>query len=83
MSDEMREYLRELSMWLCIGMGVGFAVLRFTLPSHGLNSQDIFKDLAHLFVGGMFGAFIASGKREYLLIGAALTAVEVVAAVCK
>jgi hypothetical protein len=37
-------------------MCVVIVLLRFTLPTRGLDSHDIFKDAAHLFVGGLMGA---------------------------
>jgi hypothetical protein len=37
---------------------IAFAGLRFTLPVRGLDLRDTFKDLAHVFVGGLFGAAI-------------------------
>jgi hypothetical protein len=42
-----------------IGSAV-FALLRFALPSTGeIHGDDVFKDLAHLWVGGLFGAALA------------------------
>ena len=47
-------------IYLVAVVTVIFAVLRMVLPSSGhVNHDDIFKDLAHLYVGGMFGAAIA------------------------
>lgn len=37
---------------------VGFAVARFTLPVSGLDSRDMFKDLAHIWVGCLLGAAV-------------------------
>ncbi len=47
-----------------------FAVLRFALPSAGLNSNDIFKDLAHIFVGTLLGAALCGVRRGGWLFGA-------------
>lgn len=49
------------------------ATIEPTLP---LQTQDIFKDVAHLFVGGCFGAGLA-GKKAGWILGGALTAFEV------
>lgn len=47
---------------LCLS--IVFVVLRFTLPVHGLDSKDIFKDLAHIFVGWLLGAWWV-GRQSY------------------
>lgn len=54
-----------------------FGVLRFTIPAPGLRPDDIFKDLAHLFVGFLFGVGTRSSKAFRLALG--LTAVEILA----
>lgn len=57
-----------------------FGVLRFVLPVSGtVNKADIYKDLAHLYVGGLFGAWLAAGDTAYLLLALGLTVLEVVA----
>lgn len=56
-----------------------FAGLRFILPSQGLNRKAVFKDLAHLWVGGLFGAAAASGEGWLWRAALFLTFVEVVA----
>ncbi len=38
---------------------IAFGVARFIVPVTGaINKADIFKDMAHIFVGGLFGAAI-------------------------
>ena len=38
---------------------IAFGILRFIVPVSGaINKAAIFKDLAHIFVGGLFGAAI-------------------------
>jgi hypothetical protein len=54
-------------------------VLRFTLPIHGLNQEDIFKDFAHLFVGGLFGAAIVSRDKVVFSLASFLVAIELLA----
>ena len=58
-----------------------FAALRLLLPSHGLSPQDTFKDLAHVYVGGLFGAAIGTRRKSLWAMALGLTAVEVVAAI--
>ena len=68
-------------------------VLRVCLPSHGLNKADIFKDAAHLFVGGLVGAWLIgwwSNDSETedtaklcLVLSLILSGVEVAAALIK
>lgn len=67
-----------LYFWAAVA--VLFGVLRFVLPAEGgINQADIYKDLAHLLVGGFFGAYFASKRNPYLVLALALTALEVVA----
>lgn len=44
--------------WILLIVCTGFAIVRFYVPVHGINNADVFKDMAHLFVGGLFGAAI-------------------------
>jgi len=65
-------------------IAVGFGVARFRVPLRGLDFRDTFKDLAHLFVGGVFGAAFAFWSAwEWWAIAVGLTLVEVVAAVVR
>ena len=54
-------------IWTII-IAVAFAVARFVVPVEGkISHDDVFKDLAHLFVGGCFGAAIlATANRRRL-----------------
>lgn len=47
---------------LLFAVTVAFGVLRFIVPVHGLDltKPTIFKDLAHVFVGILFGGFLLS-----------------------
>lgn len=47
---------------------VVFGVARFVVPVAGaINKADIFKDMAHIFVGGLFGAAIlATVLKKYI-----------------
>ncbi len=61
------------------------AVLRVVIPAPGIRTDDIFKDLAHIFVGGLFGAAFTShackGEHTGYLYAMAvgLTSIEVLA----
>lgn len=47
--------------WLLLIVASGIVgVLRFTIPQPGvsMDAATVYKDLAHLFVGGLFGACI-------------------------
>lgn len=68
--------MKTLLLVTCIIIGV----MRFSLPSHGIEQQDIFKDVSHLFVGGLFGAAIcAKTKWELWAMALGLTLLEMVA----
>lgn len=72
-------------MWMVavVGLSAVFGVARLTLPAHGLQKRDVFKDLAHLWVGGLFGAAIASGQSLLWWAAGGLTVLEVVAFIGK
>lgn len=43
--------------WLPILIAIGFGIARLSMPVVSeVHREDLFKDFAHLFVGGMFGA---------------------------
>ncbi len=58
---------------------IGF--LRFTLPVEGkVNKKDIFKDLAHIWVGFLIGMGVGTQSWcPYGCMAATITALEVVA----
>ncbi len=63
---------------------VGFAVSRFIVPVEGkLVKKDVFKDMAHLYVGFLFGAASYAGLWELWAMGGSITAVEVAAFVLR
>lgn len=69
--------LRTIILLILCGI---IGVLRFTLPVSGLKQEDLFKDLAHVFVGILFGIAIVSKTRESWAMAVGLTILEVVAA---
>lgn len=67
-------------MIILAAVAIVFGVLRFVLPVEGkINKADIYKDLAHLFVGGVFGAGLGTGEAGYFWIAGVLSVLEVVA----
>ena len=56
-----------------------FSVIRFFIPSHPLSPSGSYQALAHLFVGGLIGAWMASKEKWYGFLALGLTAVELVA----
>jgi hypothetical protein len=64
-------------IWLFAGLFLGIS--RFVMPSHGIHTEDIFKDIAHLYVGGLFGAWFATKRKDYRNAAFLMTALEVIA----
>jgi len=61
-------------------LAAAFALGRFTLVTHVTPSVGgSYQAFAHLFVGGLVGAYLASRKRDYLWLALALSAVELFA----
>lgn len=57
---------------------IAFVVARFIMPFESVvHHDDIFKDMAHLWVGFLLGTGIY--KRPYLYLGIAATVAEVIA----
>lgn len=66
-----------------------FGIARFVVPVSGqINQADIFKDMAHLWIGFVFGNAIGTKTNDSqvlttrqvaLIVGLALTVLEVVA----
>lgn len=74
-----------LDKWLLFFVAVGFGIARFLVPVEGaIAAEDIFKDMAHLVVGFMFGyAAYARNRKELWAIAVSLTMVEVAAFVLR
>lgn len=59
-------------------ISICFAILRFVIPVEGkVNKKDIYKDLAHIWVGVLIGYAIGTGERDVWLLFVGLTAIEV------
>jgi hypothetical protein len=63
-----------------ITLAVAIAVARPFLPPHPVSIQGSYEALAHLVVGGIFGAWLANRKSWLLFTGIGITAVEVICA---
>lgn len=67
-------------LWTCGGIAVFFAIARFEVTAWPAVWLNVYKSLAHVFVGGLWGAGIVLWpEREYLLLATCLTMVEIVA----
>lgn len=60
-----------------------FAVARVARPGHGLRAEDVFKDLAHVFVGAVLGSACVTKSRFLWFVFVLLCVVEIIAAVAK
>lgn len=66
--------------YILLVIAVGFGIARFFAPVAGLAKEDVFKDMAHLFVGFCFGyAAYARTRRDLWAIPIVLTVVEIAA----
>jgi hypothetical protein len=63
-----------------ITLAVAVAIARPFLPPHQVTMQGSYEALAHLLVGGVFGAWLATRKSWLLFTGIGITAVEIICA---
>ena len=63
-----------------ITLAVAVAIARPFLPPHPVSIQGSYEALAHLLVGGVFGAWLATRKSWLLFTGIGITAVEIICA---
>ena len=68
-----------MDRWIILAVAIAFGVARFIVPVEGIAKEDIFKDMAHLVVGGMFGYAVGKKRWELWAIAVGLTLVEVIA----
>jgi hypothetical protein len=64
-----------------IAIAIVLGVIRPFLSPHPVGLQGSYEALAHLFVGGVVGAWLVTRARWLLVIGIGLTVVEVASAV--
>lgn len=65
--------------FLLVFLAVCIAVARFFIPAHPLSPHGSYEAFAHLFVGGLIGAWLVSRRWLYLWLVIVLSAVELVA----
>jgi hypothetical protein len=56
-----------------------FSVLRFFMPTHSLSFPGTYEAFAHLFLGGLIGAWAVSKEKFYMFLVVALSLVELAA----
>ena len=66
---------------LVIVAAIGIAAARPFMTSHAVSSQGSYEAMAHVFVGGLIGAWLVNRKRWLLITALAISAVEVVCAI--
>ena len=64
-----------------IAIAIVLGVIRPFLSPHPVSLQGSYEAIAHLFVGGVVGAWLVTRARWLLVIGIGLTVVEVSSAV--
>ena len=64
-----------------IAIAIVLGMIRPFLSPHPVSLQGSYEALAHLFVGGVVGAWLVTRARWLLVIGIGLTVVEVASAV--
>jgi hypothetical protein len=64
-----------------IAIAIVLGVIRPFLSPHPVSLQGSYEAIAHLFVGGVIGAWLVTRARWLLVIGIGLTVVEVASAV--
>ena len=64
-----------------IALAIVLGVIRPFLSPHPVSLQGSYEAFAHLFVGGVVGAWLVTRARWLLVIGIGLTVVEVASAV--
>ena len=56
-----------------------FGVARFFIPTHELSVHGSYEAFAHLFVGGLIGAWLVSKNKVYGLLALGLSGLELTA----
>lgn len=75
MSDDQPS---ALSRFLILMAALAIGLVRPFLDSHPVSHAGSYEALAHLFVGGLFGAWLATRERIYLSIVLWLSALELI-----
>lgn len=65
---------------LCLVLIVALlSVIRFSMPSHPVSVNGSYEALAHLYVGGLLGAWLVSRRYFYLILVGILSGIELFA----
>lgn len=76
-----REGSMNKSQYVVLAITIIVGVARFIVPVQGPDVGDLFKDFAHLFVGGLIGAACtSSSKKFYIYSAVGISVLELVAA---
>lgn len=76
--------MSDVVVFMFAAVTLMFSILRFVVPVSGkVNRADIFKDLAHIWVGVLLGAAIATGNLVDWVLPTLITVVEVVAFIAR
>lgn len=72
---------RDVLLGVLLVVSLGLAVVRFFVPGHGPSGPGTYEALAHCWVGGLLGAWLADrqGNRWCGWLALGLSVVEVVA----
>ena len=54
-------------------------IIRFQTTSHALSPTGSYEAFAHLFVGGLIGAWLISRENLYGLLALGMSAIEIIA----
>ena len=66
---------------LVIIAAIGIAAARPFMTAHSVSPQGSYEAMAHIFVGGLIGAWLVNRKRWLLITALAISAVEIVCAI--
>jgi hypothetical protein len=66
---------------LVIVAAVLVAAMRPFMPLHSASLHGSYEAMAHIFVGGLFGAWLVNRQRWLLMAALAISAVELICAV--
>lgn len=70
--------MSEKHVYLVI-LALVIALIRFMIPSHPLSPAGSYEAAAHLFVGGLIGAWMVSKKHVFLVMFIVMSLVELTA----
>jgi len=73
------EHTRHGGVWFAIVLAILFGVLRFFQPTHELSLSGSYQAFAHLYVGGLIGAWLVSKKPFWFIMTIVMIAVELTA----